>query len=183
VKRKYLGDSYDAVKRLWQEIFATWAPLHADPRFIPADIRNEFTTLTRIPLLGERRPTVYSILNDPDTGIRLPDRANQSEGSSHITLSTICNQLADSAVRCVITFDQSNHREPGLTAEGQRNAKLQWLNRKNLSAFYYVSHAPFLFAFSKLALLKSATDLLKHAGIPDRRIEPITLNNAFKGRG
>jgi hypothetical protein len=169
VKRKYLGDSYDAVKRLWQEIFATWAPLHADPRFIPADIRNEFTTLTRIPLLGEQ--TVYSILNDPDTGIRLPDRANQSEGSSHITLSTICNQLADSAVRCVITFDQSHHREPGLTAESQRNAKLQWLSHKNLSAFYYVSHAPFLFAFSKPALLKSATHLLKRTGIPDGRIE------------
>ena len=31
----FLGDFYDAVKRLWQEAFSEWAPLLAEPRFIP----------------------------------------------------------------------------------------------------------------------------------------------------
>jgi len=88
VKRQYLGDSYDAVKRLWQEILAEWAPLHAEPRFIPEDIRSEFTAFTRIDLLNEHRPMFYAILNDPDTGIRLPNRLNQSDGRSHITLAS-----------------------------------------------------------------------------------------------
>ena len=33
-----------------------------------------------------QRPPRYSILNDPDTGVRLPDEENQAEGCTHITL-------------------------------------------------------------------------------------------------
>jgi len=174
VKRQYLGDSYDAVKRLWQEVLGKWAPLYAEPRFIPEDIRAEFTAFTRIPLLDKHRPAFYAILNDPDTGIRLPNRANQSEGGSHIALTTIREQLRNAAVRCVITFDQSNHREPGLSPKSQRNAKLQWLQRERLSAFYYVSHAPFLFAFSEPAQMEEALSLIRKAGVPDSRIEDQT---------
>ena len=107
MKKRFLGDSYDAVKRLWQETFSGWAPLLAEPLFIPADIREDFTTLTRIPMLTERRPTEYPIFNDPDTGVRLPDRENQREGSTHISLSTISTQVRNPAVRCVVTFDQN----------------------------------------------------------------------------
>ena len=171
MKGQYLGDSYDAVKRLWQEIFAEWAPLHAEPRFIPKDIRNEFTAFTRIPLLNEHRPMLYAILNDPDTGIRLPKRANQSEGKSHIALPTIREQLRNAAVQCVITFDQSTHREAGLSPQSQRDEKLQWLQRERLSAFYYVSHAPFLFAFSESARMELALRLIERAGVPADRIE------------
>lgn len=171
MKRLFLGDSYDAVKRLWQEAFSVWAPLLAEPRFIPEEMRNDFTALTRIPLLGNHRPTVYSIFNDPDTGIRLPDRENQREGVTHISLATIEMQLSNSAVRCVLTYDQSNHREPGFTRADQRNAKVLWLRRQGLSAFYYVSHAPFLFAFSTEADLKSGRERLLLLGIPGHRIE------------
>ncbi len=171
MKRQYLGDSYDAVKRLWQEIFAQWAPLHADPRFVPEDVRTEFTAFTRIPIMTQRILAAHSILNDPDTGIRLPTGASQAEGRSHITLSTICSQLKNASVRCVITYDQSNHRKRGLTPESQRNAKLQWLRREKISAFYYVSHAPFLFAFSKPKLMQGAITRLQRAGVPSSRIE------------
>ena len=171
MKRQYLGDSYDAVKRLWQEVFAEWAPLHAEPKFIPEDIRSEFTAFTRIPLLNEHRPTFYAILNDPDIGIRLPNRSNQSEDKSHITLSTIREQLRNVAVRCVITFDQSKYREPGLNHKNQRNAKLQWLQREGLSAFYYVSHAPFLFVFSESTRMDVALGFIRRAGVPANRIE------------
>jgi hypothetical protein len=170
MKRQYLGDSYDAVKRLWQEAFSEWAPLLAEPQFVPEDIRNDFTALTRIPILNDHRPPVYSIFNDPDTGIRLPDRENQREGVTHISLATIAAQLSNSAVRCVLSFDQSHHREPGFTPADQRNAKVLWLHSQGFHAFYYVSHAPFLFAFSRQADMKTARDRLLALGIPESRI-------------
>jgi hypothetical protein len=139
MKRQFLGDSYDAVKRLWQEAFSEWAPLLAEPRYIPEDIRDAFTTVTRIPLLDSHRPPVYSIFNDPDTGIRLPDRQNQKEGATHINLVTISSQLSNPAVRCVLTFDQSHHREIGFSSADQRNAKVRWLRTQGFCAFYYVS--------------------------------------------
>lgn len=171
MKRRYLGDSYDAVKRLWREVLAEWAPLYAEPRYIPEDIRSAFTTFTHIPVLTDSRPRVYAVLNDPDTGIRLPGRKNQSEGGTHITLPTIHKQVRSAGVRCVITFDQSSHREPGLTRQDQRNAKRAWLRHHGVSAFYYVSHAPFLFAFSGPKHMKQARDILQRAGVPDWRIE------------
>ena len=170
MKRQFLGDSYDAVKRLWQEAFSEWAPLLAEPRFIPEDIQEDFTTVTRIPLLNNHRPPVYSIFNDPDTGIRLPDRQNQKEGVTHINLATIASQLGNSAVRCVVTFDQSHHRELGFTPADQRDAKALWLHRQGFRAFYYVSHAPFLFAFSEEAHMKAARERLLALGIPEARI-------------
>ncbi|MFZ5763024.1 MAG: hypothetical protein ACOY8P_08880 [Thermodesulfobacteriota bacterium] len=170
MKRQFLGDSYDAVKRLWQETFAEWAPLLAEPQFIPEDIWNDFTKITRIPLLSGHRPPAYSIFNDPDTGIRLPDRKNQKEGLTHVSLATIKNQLMNPAVRCVVTFDQSHHREPGFTPSDQRNAKVSWLRQQKLHAFYYVSHAPFLFAFSEPKYMKEARERLLKVGIPESRI-------------
>jgi hypothetical protein len=35
MKSQFLGDSYDAVKRMWHEMLADWAPLYAEPRFLP----------------------------------------------------------------------------------------------------------------------------------------------------
>jgi len=172
MKRQFLGDSYDAVKRLWQQTFVEWAPLLAEPKFVPEDIQHDFTALTRIPVLAtNHRPQNYSIFNDPDTGIRLPDRGNQREGVSHINLATIASQAKTAAVRCVITFDQSHHRESGFSPRDQRNAKVLWLEREGLHAFYYVSHAPFLFTFSELTNMRQARNLLLAAGIPDSRIE------------
>ena len=170
MKRQFLGDSYDAVKRLWQEAFSDWAPLFAEPRFIPEEVRNDFTTITRIPLLNNDPPSIYSIFNDPDTGIRLPDRENQKESVAHINLATITDQLRNSEVRCVLTFDQSHHREPGFTPADQRNAKVHWLRSQGFCAFYYVSHAPFLFAFSKEAHLTATRERLLVMGIPESRI-------------
>ncbi len=43
MKRVYLGDSYDAVKRLWQQALTEWAPLYVEPQFIPKDIQAEYT--------------------------------------------------------------------------------------------------------------------------------------------
>ena len=58
MKDKYLGDSYDVVKRLWQQALKDWAPLYANPDFIPIDLRTQFTKMTLI----EMQP------DEPETG-------------------------------------------------------------------------------------------------------------------
>src|SRR5437660_705569 len=104
---KHLGDSYDAVKRMWRELLASWAPLYAEPRFFGDDgLRKDFTRLTGIQMLNERREGIYSVLNDPDTGIRLPKKTNQTERRSHVAIERIIAQLRTDGVRCVVTFDQ-----------------------------------------------------------------------------
>ena len=110
MKRDYLGDSYDAVKRLWQQVLADSAPLYAVPRFIPPELQADFTRLTGIPILSSRPPAAFSLLNDPDTGIRLPGEENQSEPRTHISIPSILDQLDQHSPRCIVTFDQSDYR-------------------------------------------------------------------------
>ena len=169
----HLGDSYDAVKRTWQELLVNWAPLHAERRFVPDDLQKDFTKLTRIPMLPNHSPTSYSILNDPDTGIRLPGERNQSEGRKHIRMKKIAAQLRNGS-QCVVTFDQSTYRHSKLKRKEQLQAKMRWLANQGLHSFYYVSHAPFLFAFPDADALQRVYCILKNAGIPQNRIEKLT---------
>ena len=172
MRRKYLGDSYDAIKRMWQDMLTDWAPLYAEPRFIPEDLRTEFTQLTRIPMLSDKPTEAFSILNDPDTGIRLPSERNQTERRSHITIDSIVYQLQNGA-KCVITFDQSDYRTHGVKREEQRRAKMNSLAEKGVYSFYYASHATFLFAVPDTTALLRIQTILKNAGIPESRLESI----------
>ena len=90
-------------------MLADWASLYAEPRFIKENLRQDFSKLTRIPMLPDQPPAAYSIPNDPDTGIRLPGDLDQSESRTHISITTLVQQLDDGA-QCVITFDQSHYR-------------------------------------------------------------------------
>jgi hypothetical protein len=171
MKRAYLGDSYDAVKRLWQQVFAGWAPLYANRQFIPDDIQSEFTCLTGVPMLCGDTSGPYSVLNDPDTGIRLPDEDNQSESRKHITLATICGQLRREAARAIVTFDQSDYRHSKLKLDEQRRVKMRYITASGLFAFYYVSHAPFLFAFPSADMRHELRQRLLSFGVPDTRLE------------
>ena len=171
MRRKYLGDSYDALKRLWQELLSDWAPLYAAPAFIPTDLQKEFTQLTKIPMLPTRPPSKYSILNDPDTGIRLPNKTNQKEGRTHIAIDTIINQLRDSGAQCVITYDQSNYRNIGMRLNEQRKEKMGRILLKGFHCFYYVSHAPFLFSAPNKDSLSRIQVILRNAGMPENRFE------------
>ena len=54
VQEQYLGDSYDAVKRLWQELLAPLAPLFAKGDYIPKELRIDYTRLTGIPMLPDK---------------------------------------------------------------------------------------------------------------------------------
>ncbi|HUJ09891.1 MAG TPA: hypothetical protein VL171_07675 [Verrucomicrobiae bacterium] len=172
MKRDFFGDSYDAVKRMWCEILSGWARLYAEPRFIPTELHQAFTRLTGIPMLADYRPETYSILNDPDTGIRLPNERTQGTSRKHIAITAIANQLQSNGVRCVVTFDQSFIRSRNLTPIDQRHSKMDRLRKEGFPSFYYVSHAPFLFAAPDEETLEELRTLLVNAGIPnDKRLE------------
>ena len=171
MKRDHLGDSYDAVKRLWQQALSQWAPLYAEPHFIPEDLQEEFTRLTGIPMLSDAPLQPYSILNDPDTGIRLPGEYNQGESRTHIALPSIRRQFQRAGLRAVITFDQSDYRHRDLKRDQQRRAKLRFLADTGLFAFYYVSHAPFLFVFPDVESKQQLKERLLSFGIPNDRFE------------
>ena len=172
MKREFLGDSYDAVKRLWQQLLSDWAPLYFEPRFLPENIRDAFTRLTGIHALMNVPPSKYSILNDPDTGIRLPTGKKKNEGRSHIAVTSIAQQFRPTQPpRCVITFDHSNHRKAELPRKQQRYMKMAALRDHNLASFYYVSHAPFLFAFPNVETSEEFLRRLVCAGIPADRFE------------
>ena len=168
MKREFLGDSYDAVKRLWQELLNETAPLKAENRFIPKELHEDYTSFTKIPILEEKPVGCYSIFNDPDTGIRLPKANNQSEGRTHISVELIVKQLKKDGVFCVITFDQSYNRN--IELKQQRQAKMQGICEKKCFSFYYVSHASFLFSFSDNKKLNKVKNILLDAGIPETRI-------------
>lgn len=173
MKRQFLGDSYDAVKRMWHEILLVWAPLYTEPRFIPLELRQGFTKLTRIPVLTEDHPQSYSILNDPDTGIRLPAKQNQKVGRAHVTIAFIADQLRTKGPRCVITFDQSVYRNHKLKPKDQRTAKMLRLAEEGFPSFYYSSHAPSLFAARDAESLEKLKKSLTSAGVPKERFEDL----------
>jgi hypothetical protein len=142
-----------------------------DPRFIPANLREEYSALTGIEMLPTPLPERFSIINDPDTGIRLPGEANQREGRTHIAINAIISQLEDLRPKCIITFDQSDYRHSGQTLEQQRGTKLGELRTRLRYGFYYVSHAPFLFTFSNQSDMQYVQTLIVEAGIPAHRIQ------------
>jgi hypothetical protein len=123
-------------------------------------------------MLLEMPADAFSILNDPDTGIRLPAEVNQSEGRTHIAVNTIADQLRSGAL-CIVTFDQSDYRNNGMKRDEQRRAKMFALAQKGFHSFYYVSHAPFLFALSDQDSFYKTRELLENAGIPKNRLESI----------
>jgi hypothetical protein len=170
MNRQHFGDSYDAVKRLWCCLLSEWAPLYADPKFIPQELRCDFERLTRIPTLTEDHRVPFSILNDPDNGIRHPGGKNQRERPTHIRIQSIVQQLRTTNARCVITFDQGfdhNHKQKGC-GDKQRQKKMELLRDSGCDGFYYVSHACFLFAASDSRTIKGLWRILEKAGIPEK---------------
>jgi hypothetical protein len=134
-------------------------------------MRDDFTRLTGIPILDQIPTTPFSILNDPDTGVRLPNEKNQREGRTHVSIATIARRLRETPARSIVTFDQSDYRHSGLNRQQQRLAKIRALRQLGVHSFYYVSHAPFLFAFRQTEDRDDLKKRLIASGIPCSRFE------------
>jgi hypothetical protein len=172
MRENYLGDSYDLVKRFWRESLKPIAPLYAHSKFVPARIRAQYTAVTSIPILEARPRGRFGILLDPHTGIPLPDESFGGATASHASLPFVVQVNEELQPSYMICFDQSYHRQHGLTREEQRDVKRKFLRARGIESFYYVSHAPFLFLASKRKVLARLRDRLESLGIPPCRFEP-----------
>jgi hypothetical protein len=50
MRSKYLGDSFDIVKRFWADRLAAIAPVFAHPNFVPVGIRPEYEKMICTPV-------------------------------------------------------------------------------------------------------------------------------------
>lgn len=172
--RKHLGDSFDVVKRFWGDRLAAIAPLFAHPRFVPKDIRPEFQKMVNIPVLDFSKAAVkpFGLFPlDPDTGIPLPTSSAQKATTAHAPVPFIAAELERLTPEYLICFDQSHDRNCGLPKLDQRRAKLEALRGLGIFSFYYVSHAPFLFAASDASILECVRRRVLESGIPEWRLE------------
>jgi hypothetical protein len=169
MREKYLGDSYDIVKRFWCESLRAIAPLNAHPEFLPAEIRERYTAVTLIPVLDleslPKKP--FGILLDPDTGIPLPSASQKRMTPSHAPLPCIAQVMGALHPLYVICFDQSHYRQPGSSGDQQKQKKMDYLKARGLASFYYVSHASFLFITDAPKSLAAIHKRLVSLGIPE----------------
>jgi hypothetical protein len=175
VHEKYLGDSYDLVKRFWCESLGPLAPLYAHPRFVPSPIRSHYTAVTKIPILDARPEGAFGLLLDPHTGVPVADGLSSSASVSHAPLSFIVELNQKLRPEYIICFDQSFHRKHKLTKEERREKKMTFLRERGIHSFYYVSHAPFLFAAQTTHMLVSVLDCLISQGIPKSRFQSLDI--------
>ena len=171
--KKYLGDSFDIVKRFWAERLSAVAPLLAHPHFVPTSIKSQFEQMVGMRVLDkDEMPTEpFGLFLDPHTGVPLPRVARQSATASHAPLAFIEAEFTRLKPRYVVCFDQSHDRVPDVSRLAQRALKRADLKARHLVSFYYVSHAPFLFAAFDKSVLESLHSRLVNSGIPKWRFE------------
>jgi hypothetical protein len=196
MNEKYLGDSFDIVKRFWREQLACVAPLYAHSRFVPETLWVRFTQLTTIPVLDLRPqrktrkpaarraqpapvlpPQPFGLFLDPHTGIPLPSEEEKKVSIGHATLPFIVHENARLKPAYVVCFDQSVDRREknGPKAYEQREAKREFLRGRGIASFYYVSHAPFLFMAEDVETLRSIWGRLLGLGIPEQTAKGVRL--------
>jgi hypothetical protein len=164
MRSEWFGDSYDIVKRFFvTEITALGYAVFVNPMASGnwAAVEPDF-----LRLLGARhvRDAVgngaTALLIDPDTGL------SERGSASHATFDQIIAALNDHDL--VIVFDQSISR--AAAPLGQLTSKLRRLDGCGVYAFYYDSHARFLFASRSPEPLAALRAALVATGLPDTRL-------------
>lgn len=161
---KWLGDSYDIVKRFLLDIARTSGySVHIDPMFTGDwDARSREAFLS---FLGEPQPLSdapkrrAALFLDPDTGL------GKRLSRTHTTAAVIAEQAGKYDL--VIVFDQAFSRSIPSASELQR--KLLELRVLGVEAFYYDSHARFLFCSRLFECVESFQETLLRVGLPAAR--------------
>jgi hypothetical protein len=170
MKREFLGDSYDLVKRFWAENLSSIAPVYADERFVPKDIRNDYTQMTRIPIFHDLVTHPFAIFLDPCTGIPRVTNTARKPTKMYAPLPFIIEVFEKRHPEFLVCFDQSFGFNDN--KEVCMEVKMDVLISKGLCAFYYISHANFLFASESPGIIASIKKQLISLGIPDERLRP-----------
>ncbi len=166
--QEFLGDSYDLVKRFWAENLSSIAPIYADERFVPKEIRDDYTRMTRIPIFHDSVPHPFAIFLDPCTGIPRITNAARKPTKKYAPLPFIIEVFEEHHPDFLICFDQGfgfNDCKEVCMAE-----KMSTLISNGLCVFYYTSHANFLFVSESSEIIDSIKNQLLRLGIPTKRL-------------
>jgi hypothetical protein len=185
VKKEFLGDSYDLVKRFLihtLQPLGTWAvhPMLTEPEgvFGPAEVAL-YETLLGAPIIshdvlrGNTDRDAYfrccmdhegPLLLEPNTGFKI----GHSRSVDHLHQADLVPLVND---RLVMIYDQGRSRL--LTREGVERdlrEKLRGLLTVDLRAIAYRSHTCFLFVSRHAHVIDHARALMLGAGLPEFRL-------------
>lgn len=160
---KYLGDSYDLVKRFFtRELTSLGYRVVADPMFTGTWTEEEksrfFTLVQASPEVNHAGRTALFL--DPDTGV------HERQSQQHVSYARIADETQK--FQLVLSFDQSFSRKEAPAAVIQR--KIEAMRALGCSAIYYDSHARFLFASRSDAVILELRDHLISVGLPSFRL-------------
>jgi hypothetical protein len=161
---RFLGDSYDIVKRFFcRELAGLGYEVAVDPLFT-GDWSGRETDFHRLVLAKHRNEfsrdaARTALLLDPDTGVWA-----KAADKQHVSFERICEEVATHDL--VFAFDQSFLRGAPKSAMHQ---KLLILRERGLSAMYYDSHARFLFASQRQEHLDEILTRFISLGLPASR--------------
>ena len=165
VNREWFGDSYDIVKRFFIDaLHALGYAVYVDPMPTGEWTSTEpnFLRFLRTQHVRDAVPSRDSaLLLDPDTGI-----STAASSRRHASVATIVSHLKHHTI--VFAFDQSFSR--GLAPWPQIQHKLSRVHGVGAHAFYYDSHARFLFASYSSAKLWAFRETLIAIGLPAHRL-------------
>lgn len=119
--------------------------------------------------MDEKPPGAFSILLDPDKGIRLEGKSNRM----HVTTTDVAVQLKESGARYVVAYDQSFPHCSDPARRERMQQKMKSLAKAECLSLYYASHASFLFTARSRQDLQELKAILTEAGVPARRIEEL----------
>lgn len=167
MRARFLGDSYDIVKRFFCEALRSQGfTVFIDPMLTGAwsgqeDSFFRFLGVERCPP-REGLQGMTALLLDPDTGV------SEKGSLAHVSYERLAQEADNHAL--VFSFDQAFSRagESGSRLE----AKLGALNARGCAALYYASHAHFLFVSREHGHLQRLRAHLVGLGLPDSRFVP-----------
>lgn len=184
MRRAYIGDSFDLVKRCLLRGLAETGPWQAHPMFteeLLAEEADRFSRLLGVPLvsrevLGPRtnRNKYFEpacdcdthVFLDPDTGLRLHSIGGR-KAISYLFADELIRIMRARSGRLALVFDQS--LEYGSAREAL-TVKLAALGRAGLYGTAYVSHACFIIVARESELLSHAVGALQRTtGLPPNR--------------
>jgi hypothetical protein len=168
MKRKFLGDAYDLAKRFILDSTRPISEVFCIPMFtdFPENEKEMFSRLIGVPIIKEQINDVNNdlygkgVFLDPNTGI------TDEPSREHVSFDQIAF-LLEKGAKFVIVFDQSFVRKKDKSKKEQVIKKLEKLQRKKIEAFYYVSHASFLFASKNRDTATQLKEQLLKRGIPE----------------
>lgn len=163
MNERWFGDSYDIVKRFFVGVVtANGYTVYADPMFTGRGERAFLRFIQAATHADGASLKNSALFMDPDTGVSVHDGASKR----HTNVTALVEKLSEHDL--VFVFDQAFSR--ALPARPQLFRKLRKLQALGAHAFYYDSHARFLFCTRTLARLTSLRRAIVKTGLPENRV-------------